>query len=99
MNASFVQEKDGFALIFGDHYLFRQCINKPAFTVAKGNPDIAMYRGNFDIRDNPIGLRVRILTELAENHVILSDNNGHCLRLSLEMQGDCLHLLIERDVL
>ena len=95
MNASFVQEKDGFALIFGDHYLFRQCINKPAFTVAKGNPDIAMYRGNFDIRDNPSGLRVPILTELAENHVILSDNNGPCLQLSLEMQGDCLHLLIE----
>ncbi|MFM1982785.1 MAG: hypothetical protein RJB22_1504 [Pseudomonadota bacterium] len=43
----------GFDLCFGDEILLRHAADCPAVVIARGAPDIAMYRGNFRIEDAP----------------------------------------------
>lgn len=48
-----VAEIDGFDLRFGDEILLRHSSACPALVMARGNPKVFMYRGNFDIADAP----------------------------------------------
>lgn len=45
--------EDGFELKLGDRTVLRHTKLCPAFVIAHGDPQIAMYRGNFDISDRP----------------------------------------------
>lgn len=46
-------QDDGFDLWADDHLLLRHRRDCPALVIASGSPEIAMYRGNFAISDNP----------------------------------------------
>lgn len=46
-------QNDGFDLLFGDRTVLRHHTTCPAVVMARGNPDITMFRGNFRISDSP----------------------------------------------
>jgi sulfoquinovosidase len=56
----------GFDILLGDRLVIRQRPDQPAFFVGRGRPDVAMYRGNFEISDR---LDERIALRHAEPEV------------------------------
>ncbi|MBU7590663.1 MAG: alpha-glucosidase [Sphingopyxis terrae] len=53
MKLRFSEHGDGFELHFGAHLLLRHTRDCPAVVIARGAPSITMYRGNFQIDDQP----------------------------------------------
>lgn len=54
MELRFSGVESGFELHFGPHLLMRHDRSCPSVVIARGNPTVSMYRGNFDIKDDPI---------------------------------------------
>jgi alpha-glucosidase len=54
LSLSFAFEDDGFACMLAEREVLRSSTSNPALTIAKGNPDIRMVRGNFAIGDAPV---------------------------------------------
>lgn len=49
-----IQSVDGgFDLLVGDRLVLRSRPESPAFAIARGDPEVRMVRGNFDIKDSP----------------------------------------------
>jgi len=55
VNLRFSDSKGGFELRFGAHVVLRHSVQCPSVVIAKGDPQVAMYRGNFRIDDAPSG--------------------------------------------
>ncbi|WP_454886636.1 alpha-glucosidase [Sphingomonas oryzagri] len=67
---------DGFDIAIAGELVVRHRRNAPAFFVGRGRPDIAMYRGNFDIADR-LDERVALRhAEMDGNGVLLSPEQG-----------------------
>jgi sulfoquinovosidase len=58
VTARFEMKDDGFDLMLGDRVILRHRVDAPAFRIAKGNPTVAMVRGNFRMEDAPTDERV-----------------------------------------
>jgi len=53
MQVQFSPFKDGFQLDFAGRTVLRHDSQCPALVIARGNPSVEMYRGNFRIEDAP----------------------------------------------
>ena len=92
MNAVLTPVEGGFDLRAGDHLIVRHRADAPALFVGRGRPDVAMYRGNFDIAD-------RLDERIALRHVVptatgiaLSAEAGGPVLLTLSLENDTLAL-------
>jgi alpha-glucosidase len=50
---TFVLQENGFACLLAGREILRSTSDRPAFSIARGQPDVRMVRGNFAISDAP----------------------------------------------
>lgn len=67
---------EGFELVFAGRIVLRHTRECPAVAAARGNPDIAMVRGNFRLDDSPTDLREAREWETLSGGVQLRDDDG-----------------------
>jgi alpha-glucosidase len=78
---------DGFELCLGDRLILSHSSRDPAFSIAVGDADIRMYRGNFAIEDRPqhrVDLRH---ATIVGDKVALAADAGAPFLLTLELSG------------
>lgn len=84
MNLEFVANSDGFDLLFDGRLLLRHGPACPALAMARGNPAIEMYRGNFRIEDAPEGTISPIAFAIEEQSITLFDGDVAAATLSID---------------
>jgi alpha-glucosidase len=77
----------GFALTFAGHTVLRHDDSCPAVTVARGQPDVTMLRGNFRIGDAPYDLVTPRRWRRDGDSVIMLDGEAPVARIDLVEQG------------
>ena len=90
LSLSFSIGDDGFALSLAKHEILRSTAADPAFTIAKGQPDVRMVRGNFAIEDQPVSRICLAHAELTDDGVLLSEAPGITPVVRLSAQGNLL---------
>ena len=83
METGFQAQEDGFDLRFAGQTILRHRKACPAVSVARGAPDILMYRGNYRIADDPQDGSQPADWRIDGGCVILSDDQGPVARLGL----------------
>ena len=83
MNGGFSKREDGFDLHFAGRLVLSHCAVSPTLVMARGAPDVTMFRGNFKIEDAPTGLVEPIDFELEQDCVTLFDSGAPAARLVL----------------
>lgn len=76
MNLRFVAGTEGFDLRIGDRVVLRHSESCPALVMARGNPEVVMYRGNFRISDKPFEELVPLAWRQCEGGVELLDSGA-----------------------
>ena len=84
MQLRFLSNSDGFVVQYGEHVILRHTAACPALAIAKGKPTIEMYRGNFKIDDEPVGLLHPDDGRLVGDVLELLSNGEVIARLSLD---------------
>ncbi|MFZ5707464.1 MAG: alpha-glucosidase [Pseudomonadota bacterium] len=84
MNLEFVANSDGFDLLFDGRLLLRHGPACPALAMARGNPAIEMYRGNFRIEDAPEGTISPIAFAIEGQSITLFDGDVAAATLSID---------------
>lgn len=74
---------DGFDLHFADRLVLRHRRDCPALAMARGNPAVTMFRGNFRIEDEPDQRSAPIECELSDDSAILREDGKPVARLAL----------------
>jgi alpha-glucosidase len=89
---SFSLLDDGFACLLGEREILRGTATVPAFTIARGAPDVTMVRGNFKIADAPVGLVALRHARADGDSLLLAEADGSQPLLRLRCEGDHLHI-------
>jgi alpha-glucosidase len=84
MKAQFSVTDKGFELQFAGRPLLRHRTDCPAVSVARGNPSITMFRGNFRIEDTPTNRVQPDQWRFSEDRIELLASGRACARLSLD---------------
>ena len=84
MKTGFVPLDDGFELRFAGLTVLRHSVACPAVSVARGEPDITMYRGNYRIADAPRDRSAPGPWQRDGDGVVLADAAGPVARLALD---------------
>ena len=83
MEARFSAIEDGFDLHFAGRLVLRHRPDSPALAMARGNPQVTMLRGNFQIDDAPEGRIAPTACEVSEGQVTLLADGAPAARLTL----------------
>ncbi|MDZ7588795.1 MAG: hypothetical protein U5J78_06560 [Parasphingorhabdus sp.] len=95
ISAQFMERKDGFDVVVDGRAVIVHRVDAPAFTLARGNPDVAMYRGNFRIDDSPKGMIAPTqIVSISTEAVCLSHDGNPILRLTIIPEYDGFTLCI-----
>ncbi|MFT3965059.1 MAG: alpha-glucosidase [Sphingobium sp.] len=86
----FYETADGFELRVAGHVLLRHGRDRPAMTLARGQADIAMVRGNFRIGDTPSHFVTPDIALIEEDRVELLEKGKPCARLLIQRDGALL---------
>ncbi|MBN8502274.1 MAG: alpha-glucosidase, partial [Sphingomonadales bacterium] len=81
METGFSAAEDGFDLHFAGRLILSHRGEAPVLAMARGNPAIAMVRGNFRIEDAPVDMVALRQWAMDDDAVILSDDQGAAARL------------------
>lgn len=73
---------EGLELRFGDRLVLRHALDCPAVVIARGNPDVLMYRGNFRISDAPHDVLAPTAWRSCESGVELLHDDEAVVRLT-----------------
>ncbi|KMS56065.1 alpha-glucosidase [Novosphingobium barchaimii LL02] len=65
---------------------------RPAFSLASGQPDVRMVRGNFEIGDSPTGRVALAAARMEGDDLLLSEAPGAAPLLRLSARGDSLQV-------
>lgn len=84
MEAGFTSTGTGFDLHFGGRLVLSHSPESPALAMARGNPDIAMYRGNFQIEDSPEGRIEPLDFQTGPSGITLLHESQAAARLTFE---------------
>ncbi len=84
MKLEFISNSDGFDLLMRGRKLLSHRKDCPALAMAKGNPAVEMYRGNFRIEDAPIEQIAPAGFELTDRGVTLLDGTTPAATFSIE---------------
>ena len=87
MKPGFEDANSGFSLHFAGRVLLRHSPDCPALTVARGQPDVTMLRGNFRMDDAPHGLILPRQWHREGDSIILLDGDSPVVRLDLVDHG------------
>jgi alpha-glucosidase len=83
LEAAFCSVETGFDLHFAGRLVLSHRADRPVITMARGDPDVAMYRGNFRIDDAPTAQIAPAFCEVSPDCVIMHDQGEPAARLSL----------------
>jgi alpha-glucosidase len=84
MKAQFSVTDRGFELQFAGRTLLRHSSDCPTVSLARGNPSITMFRGNFRIEDAPTDRIQPDQWRFSEDRIELLASGRACVRLSLD---------------
>ena len=82
--------EDGFELHVAGRLMLRHSRSCPTLTVARGQADVTMVRGNFRITDTPSGQITPIVALVEPDRVELLADGKPCALLSIEADGALL---------
>lgn len=83
MEARISATAEGFDLHIADRLVLRHGPDSPTLAIARGNPTVEMYRGNFRIEDAPEGRIVPLAVEVGETTVEFAADGHRVARLDL----------------
>jgi alpha-glucosidase len=89
---TFTIREDGFACHLAGREVLRSTAQRPAFSVASGQPDVRMVRGNFTIDDAPTGRVALGFDRMEGDALLLSATRGGAPMLRLTPRGDALEV-------
>lgn len=97
MKVGFEACDGGFDLHFAGRILLSHRKTCPAVVIAKGNPEVRMIRGNFQITDAPQNPTAPTEWSLVDDAIILHDSAGPAARVSLAGSALTIATLREGD--
>jgi alpha-glucosidase len=93
LSLTFAMNDDGFSCYLAGREVLRSTSDEPAVTIAKGQAQVLMVRGNFDISDAPADLTPLPHATLDGDALLLTPSAGFAPLLKLSAEGD--HLRVE----
>jgi alpha-glucosidase len=84
MEAQFLAVEDGFDLQFAGRTVLRHRSNSPVLALARGNSQVTMLRGNFEIADAPEGRVEPGQSAIVHNIAYLQHNGAEVAQLRIE---------------
>lgn len=92
MTLTLVARDDGFACLLDGHEVLAGTAQRPAVTIARGNPSVEMVRGNFAISDDPRDPAPLPFATLENGAVLLSETIGGEPLARIVAEGDTLRI-------
>ncbi|WP_336973901.1 alpha-glucosidase [Sphingobium aromaticiconvertens] len=92
MTLTFVLQEDGFACLLAGQEILRSTSDHPAFSIARGQPDIRMVRGNFAISDAPMDRVALIHARMDAGDLLLSAQAEGAPLLRVSAAGGALDI-------
>ncbi|WP_404481852.1 alpha-glucosidase [Novosphingobium sp. BL-52-GroH] len=94
MALTFTIREDGFACLLAGREIVCSTGETPAFTIARGNPDVRMVRGNFAIDDAPTDCTALPFAHIEGDSLLLSSATDAAPLLRLSVSGDSLDVAV-----